>query len=371
MSDTSAKKQKNKLYFIVIVVVPMVLALIYYAAFAVDRYVSYAEIAVRQTDGNNAAASSPGLALLTGAINPTSREETLYLRQYIMSMDMLGVLQDELGWKEHYSAREQDPLYWLSGDAADESALKYYQRVVKVFFETETGLLQVEVQAFEPEYAKKVLEIILRESERFVNELSQQMTRDQLSFVERELVNSLKNYELKRDELLMFQAQNNLLDAEETVTARSATIAGMEAQLAAERAKLGALRSVLSGTAPQVQQQERMIAALERQVVTETQRLIAQDGSSSLNTVAAKFRELNIQASIAEEAYKVSLASLENTRIEINKKFRTLAVIVSPNMPDSAIYPKRIYNLVALLIVLFALLGIVRFIIAIIEDHRD
>lgn len=373
MSDVSpnANKRKNKQYFVAIVLVPLILAIIYYVAFAADRYVSRAEVAVRQIDGNNPTANIPGLSLLTGSMNPVSREETLYLRQYIMSTDMLKILQEELEWKAHYAAEKSDPLYWLSGDASDEGTLKYYQRVVKLFFDAETGLLQIEVQAFEPEMAKQVLDIILRESEQFVNELSQRMTRDQLAFVERELANSLKNYELKRDELLQFQAENNLLDAEETAIARSTTIAAMEAELAAERARLSALKSSLNQYSPQVRQQETRIAALEQQIIAETQRLIAQDGNAKLNTVAATFRELSLQAGIAEEAYKVSLASLENTRIEINKKFRSLAVIVSPNMPDSAIYPKRIYNLITIFIVLMALLGIVRFIVAVIEDHKD
>ena len=349
----------------------MVLAVIYYAFFAADRYVSRAEVAVRQTDSNSPAANIPGLALLTGSLNPASREETLYLRQYVMSADMLDILQKELGWKIHYASALTDPLYWLGSDATAEDTLTFYQRVVKVFFDAETGLLQIEVQAFEPEYAKQVLDIILRESERFVNELSQQLTRDQLSFVEREVANSFKNYENKRDELLLFQAQNQLLNAEATAASRSATIATMEAELATERAKLGALRSSLGRSSPQVQQQQKKITALEQQVIAETQRLITQESGERLNTVAATFRELSIQASIAEEAYKMSLASLENTRIEINKKFRSLAVIVSPNLPDSAIYPERIYNLITLLIGLFALLGIVRFIVAIIKDHKD
>ncbi len=369
--SSATSKRKDKLLLVAIVLIPFVLAVIYYMAFAADRYVSRAEVAVRQTDGNNPTANIPGLALLTGSLNPVSREETLYLRQYIVSNDMLSTLERELDWKAHYAAELADPLYWLSDDASDEDTLDYYRRVVKVFFDAETGLLQIEVQAFDPAFAKQVLDIILRDSEVFVNELSQQMTRDQLAFVERELANSLQNYELKRNELLRFQAQNNLLDAEETAIARSTTISTMEAELASERAKLAALRASLSPNAPQVKQQTRRIAALEQQILAETQRLISKDDGERLNTVAATYRELSIQAGIAEEAYKVSLASLENTRIEINKKFRSLAVIVSPNMPDSAIYPQRIYNLITCLIVLFILLGIVRFIIAVIEDHKD
>ncbi|WP_242444272.1 ABC transporter permease [Advenella sp. S44] len=332
-----------------------------------------AEVAVRQTDNANPAISNaPGLALLLGATNPTSREETLFLRQYIMSNDMLTVLKKELKWTEHYTSVYSDPFYWLSGDASQSDTIEFYRKLVKVHFDDETGLLQIQVEAFDPDMSQRVLDVILRESEHFVNELSHKLTRDQLTFVERELATARTAYEVKRDELLQFQAQNNLLDAEATVTSRSSMIAGMEAELATEKAKLSALTSSLTSGAPQVQQQRRKISAIEKQLQVETQRLIAQDGGGSkLNTVAAKFRDLSIQAGIAEEAYKISLASLQNTRIEINKKFRSLAVVVSPNLPDSAVYPNRTYNLVTILIGLLALLGIVRFIVATIEDHMD
>lgn len=369
MSNSSGK---NWFLFIGIVVLPMIVAIIYFTLFATNRYVSVTEIAVRQTDNANPAISNaPGLALLLGATNPTSREETLFLRQYILSNDMLNLLQKELNWTEHYSSVYSDPFYWLGSDAPKADMLDFYRKVVTAHFDDETGLLEVEVQAFDPEFSKKVLDIILTESEHFVNELSHKLTRDQLSFVEKELATARAEYEEKRDELLRFQAENNLLDAEATITSRSAMIATMEGELATEKAKLSALNSSLTSSAPQVQQQRRKIAAVEKQLMTETQRLIAQEGGSKLNTVAAKFRDLTIQAGIAEEAYKVSLASLQNTRIEINKKFRSLAVVVSPNLPDSAIYPDRPYNLLTIFIGLLALLGIVRFVVAAIEDHMD
>lgn len=369
MSNSS---NKSRFLFIGIVLIPMVLAIIYYAVFAANRYASTAEIAVRETDNANSSVSNaPGLALLLGATNPTSREETLFLRQYILSNDMLDVLKKELNWMDHYTSIYSDPLYWLNSEADQASSLNFYRKIVTAHFDEETGLLQLEVQAFSPSFSQQVLSIILKESERFVNELSHKLTRDQLAFVEKELITARMNYEVRRDELLHFQAQNNLLDAEATITARSTMIATMESELATEKAKLSAMSSSLNAAAPQVQQQRRRIQALEKQVVAETQRLIAQEGSNKLNTVAAKFRDLTIQAGIAEEAYKVSLASLENTRIEINKKFRSLAVVVSPNLPDSAIYPDRKYNLLVIFIGLLALMGIVRFIVATIDDHRD
>ncbi|AFK64281.1 MPA2 family protein involved in capsular polysaccharide export [Advenella kashmirensis WT001] len=369
MSNSSPK---NRFLFIGIVLIPFVVAIIYYTVFATNRYVSTAQVAVRQTDNANSAISNaPGLALLLGATNPTSREETLFLREYIVSNDMLNVLKKEVNWMEHYASIYTDPFYWLDKDARQEDALSYFRKVVQVHFDTETGLLNVQVEAFDPDFSEKILGVILKESEHFVNELSHKLTRDQLAFVERELQTARTNYELRRDEMLAFQAKNNLVDAEATIASRSQMIAAMEAELATEKAKLTALQSSLSATAPQVQQQRRRIEAMAQQLAAENKRLISREGSHQLNTVAATFRDLSIRAKIAEEAYKISLASLENTRIEMNKKFRSLAVITSPNMPDRAIYPDRLYNLLAVLIALLALYGIVRFVMATIEDHKD
>ncbi|HBP29648.1 MAG TPA: ABC transporter permease [Advenella kashmirensis] len=362
---------KNRLLFLGLVLVPFVVVIVYYSLFAANRYVSTAEVAVRQTENTNPAANAPGLALLLGATNPISREETLYLRQYILSAGMLDVLQKELDWNTHYSSIYSDPFYWLSSTASIADKLEFYQKMVQLHFDSETGLLSIEVQAFEPKMAQAVMDVLLKESERFVNELSHRLTRDQLSFVERELATARSNYEIKRDELLHFQAANGLLDAEASATSRSTMIAAMESELATERAKLTGLMAALSPSSPQVTQQQRKINAIENQLKVETQRLIAQEGSNKLNTVASKFRDLSIQAGIAEEAYKVSLASLENTRIEINKKFRSLAVVVTPGLADSAIYPERGYNMLTILIGLLALLGIAHFIVASIEDHKD
>lgn len=86
---SSMGKKKSWGLAITMVALPFLLAAIYYSVFAIDRFVSSAQVVVRQ-DGASPGGQVPGLAtLLTGA-NTTSREETLYLREYITSMDMMG-----------------------------------------------------------------------------------------------------------------------------------------------------------------------------------------------------------------------------------------------------------------------------------------
>jgi len=83
---------KTRRLAIFVIGLPMLIAILYYSVFAMDRYVSIAQVAVRQA-GTHDAPQLPGLAVMLGGINPTSREETLYLREFITSNDMLNVLE--------------------------------------------------------------------------------------------------------------------------------------------------------------------------------------------------------------------------------------------------------------------------------------
>lgn len=348
----------------------MLLAILYYSFFALDRYVSTAQVVVRQVGGNEAP-QVPGLAVMLNGLNPTSREETLYLREFVTSQDMLNVLQEKLNWKSHYEGRWKDPLYWLLPGAPQEDVLDFYRRVVTAHFDEQTGLLSINVQAFSPQFSEQVLKTILAESERFVNEISHRMAREQMAFSQGELAKARLLYEERREDLLQFQSQNNLLDAEATAKSRAGVIAELEATLTKERTTLKSLLSTLNANTPQVRQQRNRIQAIEQQLAVETKRLISQAGGDRLNVVASKYRNLTIDAAIAEEAYKFAVSSVESARIEASKKLRSLVTVVSPNRPDTAVLPERIYNLITLLIALLLVYGIARFVVATIKDHRD
>lgn len=367
---TNFEKLKSKRLMLWLVGVPMLIALIYYSFFALDRYVSSAQVAVRQV-GNNETPQMPGLAVMLSGLNPTSREETLYLREFLTSQDMLNVLEQKLAWSKHYAERWRDPVYWLRQDAAREDMLKFYRRVVTAHFDEQTGLLRISVEALDPVFAEQALKVMQGESERFVNELSHRMAREQMSFAQSELGKARMAYEEKREALLSFQGSNNLLDAEATAKARSLVISELEAKITMERATLKGLLATLQEGTPQVRQQRIRIRALEQQLVSENQRLVSRKDGDQLNVVASRYRNLTIDASIAEEAYKFAVGSVESARIEASKKIRSLVTVVTPNAPDKAIYPERIYNLITLFIGLMLFYGIARFVIATIEDHRD
>ena len=367
---SSTGKFKGWRLTIGLVVLPLALAIVYYTFFAVDRFVSSAQVVVRQ-EGSNPGAQLPGLSMLLTGTNPASREETLYLREYIVSTDMMQLLEERLHWVEQYNQQRNDIFFWLSSDTPREDLLKFYRRMVSATYDETTGLLKVEVQAFSPELAEQMVKTILEASEHFVNEVSHSIAREQMRFAQGELEGAKNNYTTRKEELLRFQNVNKVLDGKSSAQGRATIIESLEGEYSKEQAVATEMLYKLRADSPQVKQQKQRVNAIREQLAAEKRLLVSAPDGAQLNVVASLFQQLTLDAGIAEETYKTAVAALDNARIEASKKIRTLVTVVSPNTPEVAIYPQRWYNLATIFMALLMLYGITRFLIASIEDHRD
>lgn len=371
MNTKTQNLLKNR-YVLGIIIIPFLLAFIYLFILASNRYVSSSQVVVRQQESGQQA-GMPGLALLVGAVDPVSREDTLYLKEYIVSHDMLQVLEDKLNWTENYAGKWHDPLFYLSKSASSEEKLAFYQRLVTTRYDETTGLLQIDVQAFTPEYAEKVLKEIIAQSGLFVNNITRSMADEQLAFAQRELVSSTERYEDRRAILLAFQNEHNLFNAEVTAESMSQIVANLEAEIVKEKARLNALKTRLADNAPQIRSQQNKIDALSKQLEAEQRKMTTSDINADdlLNTIAFDYRRLQVDLLVAEEFYKTSLTVVENAKLETIKNIRSLIEVVRPNLPEEATYPRQFYNLLTVLIVLLLLYGITQFVRASIRDHRE
>lgn len=356
--------------FIAMVLIPLALAVAYYVFFAADRFVSSAQVVVRQDGGASAAPWSDFSQLFTGS-NSASREETLYLREYIVSMEMMELLEERLNWIEQYSGQQKDVFFRLRKDMPREEMLVYYQRMVTAHYDEVTGLLKVQVQAFTPDLAEQMVKVILRESEQFVNELSHSMAREQMRFAVQELEGARAVFTQRQDALLQFQHENKVLDGNDSAKSRADIIHALEAEYSKAQIAATEMLYKLSSNSPQVKQQRQRVDALREQLEIEKQVLVSAPGGVQLNVQASRFQQLRLDAGIAEQIYKTAVTAVDNARIEASKKIRTLVTVVGVNKPHIALYPRRIYNLLTILLALFAVYGITRFVIASIEDHRE
>ncbi len=361
--------QPQKL-FSIIVIIPFLISVVYFAFISVERYVSTAQVVVRQTEGSKP--NFGGISFLMGGVDPASREYTLYLKEYIASYDMLDVLEKKINWSEEYSAHSYDPLYYLSKDASIEEKKEFYNKMVTTNYDEMTGLLSVEVQAYSGDFAQKTVEELLRASKIFINAVSREMTLEQSLFARQELLASTERYQKSKDEMMEFQNHYKLLDVEATAQAMLGLISSLESDIAKESAKLTALEATLSKNAPQIKAVNNKIKSLQEQLRIEKGRITSMNNvDDPLNAIASEYRQLQVNMMVAEEFYKTSLAVVENAKLDAIKNVRSLVTITQPILPEEALYPRIIYNLITILIILCLLYGIARFVVASIRDHYE
>lgn len=347
------------------VLVPLLLSIVYYTLIASNRYVSETVVSVRSAGETSSAIS--GLAILAG-VNPSSREDTLYLREYIHSLDMIMILDEKLNLKSLYQKNGIDFLYRLYDFMPQELFLWYVQNRIEIVYDDLTGLLKIRVEGFEPKDAQQIAQTILQESEVFVNELSHKMSRQQLEFAEGELFKAKERFSKAKNTLLTFQNRYGVFDPMAQAQAQASLAMEFDATLSKKEAELSAMLAYLQESAPQVVTLKNEIAALKKQLAKEKKR-VASESNSATNALASQYQNLIIDVGFAEDVYKLALQTVEKARLETTRQVKYLATIQKPTIPEMAEYPKRIYNLITIFIVLMLLYGISRLVKATIEDH--
>lgn len=365
LKDLTPKRLK-----IVIIFVPMVLATIYYAAFAVNRYVSESTVALQQSGGD--ASGLPGAALMLAGLGSPDRNETLYLLQYVQSLALLKELDAKLDLRKHYEAERLDAFSRLWGGASQERFLDYYRSRVDVVLDDASSTLTVRTQGFDPAFAQQLNEAILKASERFVNEMSHSLARERLDFGEHELARAAERLQAARTEVLSFQSKNGLLDPTVQAEASSALSAQMQASISKSEAELRGLRSFMTEDAPQVKALRAQIAATQAQLEADRARTTRGGATADrVGELALEFQALRMRAEFALDAYKAALLAIESARIEATRKIKSLAIIEPPSLPETAEYPRRLYNLATLLVVCLLIYLVTRLVIATIREHQD
>lgn len=355
---------------IVLIAVPMVLATLYFTIFAADRYVSESTVALQHA--SNDVSSLPGAALLLAGLSSPSRSESLYLQQYMQSLALLKRLDAKLGLRKHYEAERLDGFTRLWGGASQERFLEYFRNRVEVTVDEASATITVRAQGFAPAFAQELNKAILEEGERFVNEMSHSLAREKLNFSESELARAGGHLEQATADVLAFQNRYGLLDPAMDAQASGALSAQMQASITKSEAELRGLRSFMTEDAPPVKALRAQIKATQAQMEAERARATGTDAQSErLGALTIEFKGLRMRAEFALDAYKVALVAIESARMDATRKLTSLVIIEPPTLPETAEYPRRLYDLTTLLVVCLLLYAVTRLVIATIREHQD
>lgn len=362
------KERLNRLDSFKTVIYIMIVVIFYYTFIAADRYVSNVSLSVKSTDGGSPISLS-GIESLVGVAS-SSTEDIKLLQEYIKSFDMLQKLDEKINLRSLYEKQKIDLFFRIYSSTSKESYLKYYRDRIHILFDDTTGLLNVAVEGFSPEDARNISAAILEECERFINEISHNIAREQLRFAQGELESAKQKYKDAKNELLAFQNEYGVFDPQSLAKTKAGFITEIELQISKKETELNTMRSYLNDNAPEIAALKAELRAHKEQLEKEKRKVASNASQDKLNDVVAQFEALYLNLSFAEDVYKTAITAVETTRIEIGRKAKQVVVIQSPYVPDSAAYPNKMYNIITIFVILTLIFGVVRLVRAIIDEHR-
>lgn len=367
MSTKPKNKQKRLRFvlFIVFVLLPWLLTIGYVYQIAKPRYVSSASVVVKQV--NSEQVSAGGISALLG-INATSKEDAVFLTQFIQSDDMINKLDGSFDFRRHYHTGSGDIINELPKDATQEELREYFKKRVKVELDDLSSIVTITTEAFEPDYALKLNEAILVESENFVNRISRQVAAEQMAYSENQLKSAEVRLHEAKQTLIDYQNTNEIFDPQTNAQIVNQVIAGLQSQLSSLRTEERQLLSYLNLEAPQVVAIKSQIEAVEKQIKEEQAKLTSPI-DSKLNEQALIFEGIKANVEFANELYKLSLTAVEKARLEALRKMKNLIVLSSPYKAEEALYPRHAYVILTSLAFYLMIYGFVLLLLAVIRDH--
>lgn len=342
----------------------------YWLFLASDRYVSTAHIVVQRTDLSGGGGVDFA-SLLSGSGGGINRQDQLMLRDYLLSVDLLQKIDADLHLRSHFSNWNRDPIskLWYE-NAPIEWFHDYYLSRVSIEIDDFTGLLVINAQAFSPDMAYNIGQVLVREGDIFMNKTANGLALIQVEFLEKQVAQMHAKFLVARQALLSYQNQKGLLAPMAAAESIVAIVAKLQANLSELQTQRSALQAYLVPTHPSVVQLNQQIEAVEKQIGQEKRNLASPSGQP-LNKTVEEYQRLEQEAGFAEAIYKTALSGLESGRIEATRTIKKIIVTQAPNLPEYPREPRRIHNTLVAFISLLILLGILQLLLAVVQDHKD
>ncbi len=324
-----------------LVILPTILAGVYFGLVASDRYVAEAKFIVRKPASIGAAAFmpvSPEQTLQSGD------EDAYAVRDFMLSRDGMQAMLDHGGLRAAVARSGPDPLWRFPGPLTgntNEHLYRYYLDLVTVTHETTTGVSTLRVQAFDPGDARRLAASLIEAGEGLLNQLQARARQDAVRVATGELERARGLASEAQQVLTEFRARESVVDP--TLLAQSvlSTITVLSLQVVEADIQLSLLQHA-SANSPQIPPLRSRVAALRAQINHERGTLAGTDASFAPKI--AEYERLVLLRDFAVRNFIASLTALETARLDVLRQRVYLERVVQPRAADQAAYPYRVFS---------------------------
>ena len=308
---------------------------------ASEFYRSEAQFLVQSADRNGGASSGGLLGLIGGgggAYDPNA------VQSYLLSRDVLRLLDREHGWIAHFQQPGLDFFHGLAPEATFEDAYRHYQDMIEVSYDPTEGLVEMSLVAADPLTARRFSEAVVGYAEEMVNRLSARIQADAVEDAELNLVESEERLRQAEQSVAELQKALDTFTVEGEVVAEMQIIGAMEVELEALRGRRTNLLRVTDTTDARVERISNQILTLESQIAQRREKITGEstEDRSSLADINLAMTKARFEVEAASAIFAAAVQRREVAVANARRQGRYLEMVSSPSMPDEANYPQKI-----------------------------
>lgn len=354
--------------FVFVVALPTLVAALYYGLVASDVYLSESKFVVRSPERG-----SPSMlgSLLQGTGFTRSNDDTYTVHDFMMSRDALRVLDQSLGLRKTFSDPAIDRLRRFPlkpWDDSFEALYRHYTDHVEVAYDSVTAITTLVVRTHQPKQSQAMNAQLLAMSEALVNRLNDRSRQDMIASAEKEVRLAQERVRTTAQAFSAYRSDRSVFDPNSQSGLQLQIVSTLQEELRTVESQLAQLRRVAPDN-PQIPALDQRADRLRRDIATESAKVIG--GDKSLAGKAQGFDRLLLEKTFAEQSLGAAMAALESARAEAIRKNLYLERLVQPNLPDRAVEPTRIRNILMVLVVTLMLWGVLRLVVSSVREHAD
>lgn len=335
---------KKRRWFLICVVVPTIVAALYYGFVASDVYVSESQFVIKSPDDKGAKMSTLANLVQTTGLS-AGQEQTNEVLTYVRSRDALKALDRNNIVRTQFSSPDTDIFSRFPQPFSDnnfENLYKYYTKMISAHVDHETGTAVITTKAFSARDAYALNQQLLALSEAMVNRLNDRAQARGVAEAQRQVDIAISRAKAVQVALTQYRNSNDLIDPAK----QAVGVLDISNKMIADRAALQAQLTLMQRMAPQ----NPSIPALQNRINAISAQIGAQEGrvTGTGNGIASRlggYEDLVVEQKFATENLNVANASLVQAKADAERQKFYLERIVEPDVPDAPLLPRRLMSL--------------------------
>lgn len=355
--------------FFLLVLVPFAISAWYLYERAVDQYASTLGFSVRKQD---ATSNFEDLGSAFG-IGGQSSSDTDVLYEFIQSQALVSIVDAQLDLRTVWSKAPGDPVFSIRRDSTIEELVDYWQRMVTIYYDSGSGLMEVRVRAFDPQDAQNITHAIFEESSSKINALTAIARDDSTRYARTDLEAAEQNLKIARAALTEFRARTQIVDPNADIQIQIGLLGTLNQQLATTLIDLDTITLTARDGDPRIRQMEQRIEVIENRIAEERKKFgigETDGGGGAFATLVNEYEELSSNVQFATNSYEAARTNYAAILAEATRQSRYLAPHIPPTLAQSAEYPQRGVVLSVLGLILFMVWAIGAMLYYSVKDRR-